>query len=330
MFQRTHAGLAFDSPASWCAFLLCTFVSAGIFPSYAQSTFPARPVQVIVGFPAGGSVDLMARRGATELSNVLGQNFVVVNRDGASGTIGFGMLASARPDGYVLGGGPTTPISNAPHFMKGLKYTIDSFEYICQTFENVFAIVVRPESPFKSVQELMNAARTNPGKLTFASSGVGTVPHLAISDFAHRQKLVLTHTPYRGEANLVPDLLAGRVDFSGTSIASVIGRGLRPIALFGESRHTAFPDVPTLRELGIPTLPGGLNGYFAPKGTPEPILNVLESACEKMTRSESFVAAANKLNQRVQFLNRREFAQRTAEDFRLKAELVKTLGLATP
>lgn len=330
MIRRIRSGRARGLASTCCASLLFIAATTANLSSHAQSTFPIRPVQVIVGFPAGGSVDLMARRGATELSGILGQNFVVVNRDGASGTIGFGMLASARPDGYVLGGGPTTPISNAPHFMKGLKYTIDSFEYICQTFENVFAVVVRPESPFKSVQELMNAARANPGKLTFASSGVGTVPHLAISDFAHRQKLVLTHTPYRGEANLVPDLLAGRVDMSGTSIASVIGRGLRPLALFSESRHPAFPDVPTLRELNIPTLPGGLNGYFAPKGTPEPILKVLESACEKMTRSESFIAAANKLNQRVQFLNRQEFTQRTAEDYRLKAELVKTLGLATP
>jgi len=294
----------------------------------AQANYPSRPVQVIVGFPASGSVDLMARRGAAEMANLLGQNFVVVNRDGASGTIGFSMLASARPDGYILGGGPTTPISNAPHFMKGLKYTVDSFEYVCHTFENVFAIVVRPESPFKTLQDLLATARANPGKLNYASSGVGTVPHLAVADFAHRQKLSLSHTPYRGEAVMIPDLISGRVDFSGTSIASVIGRGLRPLGFFGEERHSAFPDIPTLQELGIPSLPGGLNGFFAPKGTPEPILSVLESSCEKMTKSESFLEAAKKLNQRVKFLGRREFARKTSEDYRLKAELVKTLGLA--
>lgn len=301
----------------------------GMMGARAQPHYPVRPVQVIVGFPASGSVDLMARRGAAEMSNLLGQNFVVVNRDGASGTIGFGMLASARPDGYVLGGGPTTPISNAPHFMKGLKYTVDSFEYVCHTFENVFAIVVRPESPLKSVHDLIAQARANPGTMNFGSSGVGTVPHLAISDFAHRQKLVLTHTPYRGEAPMIPDLVSGRLHFSGTSIASVIGRGLRPLGLFGDERHPAFPDVPTLQELGIPSLPGGLNGFFAPKGTPEPILNVLETNCEKMTKSESFQEAARKLNQRVKFLSRKDFAKKTAEDYRLKAELVRTLGLAT-
>lgn len=306
----------------------CSIASLAI--AQPQTSYPVRPVQVIVGFPASGSVDLMARRGAAEMSNLLGQNFVVVNRDGASGTIGFSMLATARPDGYILGGGPTTPISNAPHFMKGLKYTVDSFEYVCHTFENVFAIVVRPESPFKTLQDLIATARANPGKLSFASSGVGTVPHLAISDFAHRQKLALIHTPYRGEAPMIPDLISGRVDFSGTSIASVIGRGLRPLGFFGDERHPAFPDIPTLQELGIPSLPGGLNGFFAPKGTPEPILKLLESNCEKMTKSESFQEAAKKLNQRVKFLSRRDFAKKTAEDFRLKAELVKALGLATP
>jgi len=152
----------------------CSMASMGF--AQAQTSYPVRPVQVIVGFPASGSVDLMARRGAAEMSSLLGQNFVVVNRDGASGTIGFSMLASARPDGYILGGGPTTPISNAPHFMKGLKYTVDSFEYICHTFENVFAIVVRPESPLKSVQDLIATARANPGKINFASSGIGTGP----------------------------------------------------------------------------------------------------------------------------------------------------------
>lgn len=314
----------------WLLLNLAACSMASMAFAQAQSSYPVRPVQVIVGFPASGSVDLMARRGAAEMSNLLGQNFVVVNRDGASGTIGFGMVAAARPDGYILGGGPTTPISNAPHFMKGLKYTVDSFEYICHTFENVFAIVVRPESPLKSVQDLIATARANPGKFNYASSGIGTVPHLAIADFAHRQKLVLTHTPYRGEALMIPDLISGRVDFSGTSIASVIGRGLRPLGFFGEERHPAFPDIPTLQELGIPSLPGGLNGYFAPKGTPAPILNILESSCEKMTRSESFQEAAKKLNQRVKYLSGRDFAKKTAEDFRLKAELVKTLGLATP
>src|SRR3954468_14981297 len=109
-----------------------------------SSAWPARPVQVIVAFPAGGSVDVMARNLVAAISAALGQQFVVVNRDGAAGSIGFGQLAAARPDGYTLGAGPTTPIATAPYLIKNLKYGVDSFEYICQSFENVFTISVPP------------------------------------------------------------------------------------------------------------------------------------------------------------------------------------------
>ena len=152
---------------------LATFHAA---PACAQTLYPARPVQVIIGFPAGGNVDVMARVLVAAMGDDLRQQFVVVNRDGASGAIGFGLLANATPDGYTLGGGPTTPISIAPHLMKDLKYGVNSFEYICQSFENVFTIAVPAESPLRSINDLMTAARANPGKLTYGHAGVGTVP----------------------------------------------------------------------------------------------------------------------------------------------------------
>src|SRR5262245_24466784 len=127
-------------------------------PAYAQTGYPARPVQVIVGFTAGSSVDRMARHLVMALTAQLGQSFGVLNRDGMSGTIGFGALASAKPDGYTLGAGPTTPISIAPHLFGDVKYGVDSFEYICQSFENVFTIAVPLDSPFRSMTEFVAAA----------------------------------------------------------------------------------------------------------------------------------------------------------------------------
>jgi len=118
--------------------------------------WPARPIDVIIPFPAGGSVDVIGRAVATAISEELGQQVVISNRDGASGTIGFNALASAPPDGYTLGAGPTTPIANAPYLMKGVRYGVDSFEYICHVFENAFTVTVAPQSKFKSAQELMN------------------------------------------------------------------------------------------------------------------------------------------------------------------------------
>jgi tripartite-type tricarboxylate transporter receptor subunit TctC len=155
-------------------------------PAQPTLSYPARPVQVIVGYSAGGNVDVMARNLAAAMGEQLRQQFVVVNRDGASGAIGFGLLANATPDGYTLGGGPTTPISIAPHLMKDLKYGVNSFEYICQSFENVFTVAVPAESPLRSIGDLIAAARANPGKLTWGHSGVGTVPHLSVANLAYR------------------------------------------------------------------------------------------------------------------------------------------------
>jgi tripartite-type tricarboxylate transporter receptor subunit TctC len=306
------------------ACLLTTAATAGGQPAY-----PARPVQVLIGFPAGGSVDVMARNYIAALSTVLNQQFVIVNRDGASGTIAFAALANARPDGYTLGAGPTTPITNAPHLMTGIKYSLDSFEYVCQVFENVFTIGVPQNSPLRNLQDLIAAARANPGKLSYAHSGVGTVPHLAIAAFALRVGIQVNAVAYRGEAPLLPDLIAGRVDFGGPAIASLAGRDqIRALGVFADYRHPQFPDVPSLAEMGIPTLPPGLNGLYAPKGTPPEILQTLERGCEAATKADAFRNAAQKLYQPVVFLDRAAFAKRAAEDYRIKADLVRTLNIS--
>ena len=157
--------------------IACVLICAGAHSANAQTGYPSRPIQVIVAFTAGSSVDVMARNLVMALAAQLGQPLVVVNRDGMSGTIGFGVLANARPDGYTLGAGPTTPISIAPHLLSDVKYGVESFEYICQSFENVFTISVPLDSPFRSMTELVAAARANPGKLNYGYSGiVGSVP----------------------------------------------------------------------------------------------------------------------------------------------------------
>lgn len=293
----------------------------------AQSDYPARPVQVIVGYPAGGNVDVMARNLAAAMTEQLRQQFVVVNRDGASGAIGFGMLANATPDGYTLGGGPTTPISIAPHLMKDLKYGVNSFEYICQSFENVFTIAVSSESPLRSIGDVIAAARASPGKLTYGHAGVGTVPHLSVANLAYRTKVELTPIAYRGEAPMLLDLLAGRVSFGSPSVGAIVGRNLRVLAVFADRRHPAFPEAPTFAELGMPSMPPGLNGLFAPKGTPPKVLAKLERACERAVQSESFRAVAERLNQPIVYLTGAAFAERALADYRYKGELIKALAI---
>ena len=305
-------------------------VAAAVFlagGACAQTPYPQKPVQVIVGFSAGGSVDVMARTLINAISAQLGQPFVIVNRDGASGSIGFGQLANAQPDGYTLGAGPTTPISIAPHLMKNIKFGVDSFEYICQSFENVFTVAVPLDSPFRSMSEILAAGRSRPGKLTYGHSGVGTVPHLAIANFVYRSGIDLPAVPYRGEASMFTDLIAGRVDMGGSSVALAVGQRVRVLAVFADSRHPAFPEAPTFSELGMPSMPPGFNGLFAPKGTPREVRAVLERACEQAVQTESFRSTAQRLSQRIAYLNGAAFAERAATDYRYKGEIIKALDI---
>jgi tripartite-type tricarboxylate transporter receptor subunit TctC len=311
--------------------LLSRFALAGVFAvagaAHAQPAYPSRPVQVIVGFPAAGSVDVMARSLVAAISAQLGQPFVVVNRDGLSGTIGFGAVAGARPDGYTLGAGPTTPISVAPHLLADVKYGVDSFEYICQSFENVFTIVVPLDSPLRSMADLIAAARASPGSLAYGHSGVGTVPHLSVANFLYRTGIDISAVPYRGEAAMLPDLVSGRVQLGAPSVALAVGQKVRVLAVFADSRHPAFPEAPTFKELGMASMPPGLNGLFAPKGTPRAALAALERACEQAVQGESFRALAQKLSQRVVYLDGARFAERAREDSRYKGELIKALKI---
>lgn len=291
--------------------------------------WPARPVEVMIPFPAGGSVDVIGRAVANAMSEQLGQQFVVANRDGASGTIGFNALASAPPDGYTLGAGPTTPIANSPYLVKGVRYNVDSFEYICHTFENAFTIAVAPNSPFKTAKELLAFAAANPGKLSYGHSGNGTIPHLSVANLADALKLQFQAVPFRGESALMPVLLKGDIDFAAAAVVTIRGQSFRPLLVFSDRRHPALPDVPTARGLGVATsVPPGQNGLFAPKGLPPEIKAALERACADAVKSQTVLRAMENAGQTVHYLTGSEFRALTAADYRFKGELIRRLGLA--
>ena len=295
--------------------------------AFADPAYPTRTVQVIIGFPPGGSVDVMARSLVAAMSSQLGQQFVVVNREGSSGSIGFSALATAKADGYTLGAGPTTPIAIAPHIVKGIRYGVDSFDYLCQSFENVFTVAVPLDSPYRSMNEVLAAARSNPGKLSYGHSGIGTVPHLSVANLVHGAGVNVLAIAYRGETLALQDLLAGRVDFGAPSVAVAVGQKVRVLAVFADRRHPAFPDAPTFSELDMPSMPPGLNGLFAPRGLPREVFSALEHACEQATKSESFQLAAKRLYQPVVYLNGAAFAERARADYRYKGELIRALNI---
>jgi tripartite-type tricarboxylate transporter receptor subunit TctC len=305
----------------------CLCTTTLVVAAQAQTPYPQRPVQAVVGFSAGGTVDVMARALVASMSAILGQTIAITNREGAAGTIGFGQVAAAAPDGYLHAAGPTTPISIAPHLMKNLQFNAESFEYVCQSFENVFTVSVPLNSPHRTVADLIAAARANPGKLAYGHSGVGTVPHLSVANLASRSGVDMTAVAYKGENPMMPDVISGRLDFGALSVGATIGQKVRVLAVFADGRHPSYPDAPTFAELGMPSMPPGLNGLFAPKGTPRAVMATLEKACEQAVASESFRAAAQRLHQRVAYLPGPVFAERTVADAKYKGELIRALGI---
>ena len=292
-------------------------------------TWPSRQIEMIIAFPAGSGVDVIGRAMAAAIAQQAGQNIVVLNRDGAAGTLGFATLAAAAPDGHTLAFGPTTPIANAPYLVKGVRYNVESFTYVCQVFENVFAIAVGPKSKFTSAQDLFAAAKANPGQLTYGHAGLGTIPHLSMENTAEALNHKFSAVPFRGDAPLVPALLRGEVDFAAAGVSTIRPQpAIRPLAIFSEKRHPAYPDVPTVKELGVATsVPPGHNGLFAPRGLSADVRNALERACGAALKQESVLKVMANTGQSIEYLSGADFHAQTVADYKSKGELIKRLGL---
>ena len=302
--------------------------TAGLAPLCASAqSYPSRTIEVIVPFAAGGGSDIIARAVASAMSDDLGQRLVILNRDGAGGTLGFGALATAAPDGHTLAFSPSTPVTNAPYLVRGVKYGVESFDYVCQVFENVFAIAVRGASRFKSAQELFAAAREEAG-LSYGHAGAGSIPHLSMANAADALKLKLRAVPFRGDAAILPVLLQGDLDFAAIALSSIREQQIRVLAVFADKRQPSAPDAPVLPELGVAeNVPPGFNGLYAPKGLPPPVLMTLQGACAKAMGAEVVTRAIANTGQAVAFMDGEAFRKRIVADYVWKGQLVQRLGL---
>ncbi len=295
---------------------------ASIAPVLAQAqAYPAKqPVQMIVPFAAGGAADSMARSFSKGLAARLGQSVVAINKEGAGGTIGFWQVARANANGYMLAYGPSTPVSAGAILSGGPKY--DQLTPVCQTHENIMIVVVREESPIKSIQQLLAMSRAQPGKLAYGHSGQGTVPHLSMENFSQTAGASFNAIAYRGDGPMMIDLIGGTLDFGVSSAAAASNGKLRVLGVFAEQRQSNWPDAPAMREIGNATLAPGLNGLWAPKDTPADVIALLEKECEAVVRSDEFQQTARALSQRPAFLHGKQYLQRVADDY---VSLDKTL-----
>ena len=247
----------------------------------AQGWAPSRTVKLVVPYPTGGPTDAIARLVGRELAASLGQAVIVESLAGASGAVGTRAVARAEPDGHTIMLGNNQTHSNNMHLMREPGYdAVADFAPLAGAgaFEHVF--VVSPSLAVRSMGELVELARREPGRLNYASTGAGSGSHLATELFMARTGTRMTHVPFRGAAPLVTDLMAGRVDVSCSTLPSVLGQiqggGLRAIGLASQQRNPVIPTVPTLREQGIVDADAeSWTAFFAPARTPAPALDRL-------------------------------------------------------
>lgn len=283
------------------ALILCVGSGLTVDPAFAQDRdYPNKPVTIVVPFTAGGATDLSARLVAQLLSKELGQSFVVVNKAGASGMIGMGVVAHAAADGYTLGWGGNSPMSVAPHLIRNPPYDpMTAFAPIGLAAISSWIMVTKPQLPVASVADLIALARKQPGKLTYASSGNGSAPHLMGELFKTSAGVDMLHVPFKGEIDGLNALMAGQVDMmlgSTSSASALIKSGrLKGLAVTTPTRDAAVPDLPTMTEAGVPDLTFEIFfGLVAPAGTPAPVVAKLAAALKQAVADPNYREAMEK------------------------------------
>jgi tripartite-type tricarboxylate transporter receptor subunit TctC len=275
-----------------CAALAAMVIAADV---RAQEPFPTRPVQVIVPATAGGPVDTAVRMIAPALETALGQSVVLLNRPGASGTVGMHDVAAADPNGYTIGQGVNSIFTITRISGTTVSFTLDDFSLLGNYATDVSVLAVSADAPWRTLDDIIDYVHSNPGKLNYASAGVGTVSSLSMQALAHTFKLAMVAVPFQGGAQLTTAILGRQVDIGMvpyTTGAAMFESGkLRALVTTAPKRLPKLPDVPTLAEKGITA--NGLNlimGLYAPRGLPDGIRDTLVDAVAKAAKDPAFVA----------------------------------------
>jgi len=263
---------------------LAALAAAAIPPIAKAQDFPSRPVRIVVAFPPGGPTDFVGRVVADKMSQLLGQRVYIDNKAGANGTLGGGDVAKSDPDGYSLFLTTAGAVTVSPHIQPNMPFdTFRDFAPVALVTKVTEVLVVSPKLGIKSVKELVALAKAKPGAVTFASTGVGSPPHLAQVLLANAAGVKFLHVPYRGAAPALTDLLAGQVQVVSLDLPVIIAQikagNLLPIGAASDKRDALLPDVPTLAEQGYPnTDASNWYGLLAPAKTPPAVIEKLNKA----------------------------------------------------
>jgi tripartite-type tricarboxylate transporter receptor subunit TctC len=299
----------------------------------SSSTWPDRPVHLIVPFPAGSSSDIIARLVVQKLGERLGQQVVVENRPGASGSVGTEVVAHAAPDGYTLGLANTSTHTVSPNLMVKRSYDpLKDFAPISMIGAAPFVIAIYPGLPVHSVADLIALAKAKPGKLTFASAGPATLANLAGVLFAKMASVELTPVSYRGTEQEILDVIQGRVDMQfGTippSLQLIRDGKVRGLAVTGAKRSPTLPDVPTIAESGLPGYESVLwQALYAPVGTPAPVIVRLNAEVNTILREQNTVDALAKIGVEAEPGTPQQLADRIAAELKKWHDVVAAAGI---
>lgn len=270
------------------ALALFSFACAMVYGARVEASYPDRPVRVIVPFAAGGGADIVARLVFKGVSEQLGKAFIIDNRGGAGGIIGTDAVAKAEPDGYTLLLGQSGPNAINPSVYSKLPYDArKDFAPITQLTRYPYVVAVKKQLPVNNLRELIALAKRQPGTLTVSTAGQGSSSHLAIELFMRQAGISINAVPYKGAGPALLDVVAGTVDMTFGDAASASkqaqAKNVKALAVTGAKRSPLIPDVPTVAEAGVPGYEASAwHGVLAPRGTPEPVIRILQQSIAKV------------------------------------------------
>ncbi|OYD83222.1 Bug family tripartite tricarboxylate transporter substrate binding protein [Azospirillum brasilense] len=304
--------------------------SATMMVAAQAAEYPFKPIELTVPYAAGGGTDLVARAYADAAKKHLPQSMGVVNKTGGAGAVGLTEIMAARPDGYRIGMG-TVELTMLPH-MGIARFTADDFTPIARLNAEPSAITVNVDSPFKTFEDFLANAKANPGKVRIGNSGTGAIWHLAAAALQEKTGANFSHIPYDGANPAVTALLGNHIEAVSVSPAEVVNHvaagKLRILAVLGDERSPAFPEVPTVKEKGIDLAVYTWRGIVVPKKTPQAVVDTLRAASKATANEPSFKETLTKMNLTLAYADGPEFGEVIKKDNAFFKDLMTKLGMA--
>jgi tripartite-type tricarboxylate transporter receptor subunit TctC len=287
----------------------------------------ARPLHMIINFPAGAGTDITGRAFAEAFKEAIGRPVVVNNRGGASGTIGVAALTNAKPDGDTLGTVTSIPITLQPHLIKSASYTPADLTPICRLTNAPTSLVASPKSGIDNVVQLVERARREPGKLNLGVPGLHSGPHIAVIQFMEAAKINMLVVPHQADNNAIQPLATGEIDLAVAAPAFGPANGFKTLAISAAERLPGLPDIPTLTELGFPAVQTVSLGIMGPKGLKPEFVRSMESACKSAFENPKFQAFLTQMRQSPSYAGAAEYGAELQRDFNMMKALAQRLGL---